>query len=287
MIGLILAIALSMWSGYQGLYEESKLLAFADSLYHEGEYESALAEYKRFLFLFPASDFAPQVRYRIGSCYQRLGRYSKAIAAYEAFLSLYPASPMAERARLKIGECYLLMGEREEAERRLKKLVDSPAEDVAIRARFLMGLMEVEARRWGEAARWFRSIMEEYPNSDQAILAGQMYDLSREGMKLKRRSGLKAALLSSLLPGAGQVYGGEVERGLRVAAAFGISAVSLAYYSSRGRTLPALTFAFLSGAIYIWNIRDSIETAHKWNARQRARILEAMKKRIEEGAISR
>jgi len=276
--------ALGSWDSV----EEEKLFRFANSLFKEGEYRAAMAEYKRLIFLYPKGDRVDEARYRIGACYQNLELYHNAIAAYEAYLARYPRSPLRERAKLNIAECYLLAREREEAKRRFEFLISSADDEVAIRARFLLGLMSVEEEDWSEAIRWFRSIMKLYPHSDQASLAGSMYDLAQRGASLKRRSPLKAALLSALLPGMGQIYGGNLSRGLKFMAAFGLSTMSSMRYAKEGHTALAVHMGLLAGAIYLWNIRDASDVAKGSNLFSRSLIIRRMRDRIEKaGAFKR
>lgn len=281
MLILLLISSLQTALGGWDVVEEEKLFRFADSLFKEGEYRAALAEYKRLIFLYPKGDRVDEARYRIGACYQNLGMYHNAIAAYEAYLARYPRSPLRERAKLNIAECYLLAREREEAKRRFEFLISSGDEEVAIRARFLLGLMSVEEEEWFEAARWFRSIMKLYPHSEQASLAGSMYDLARRGASLKRRSPLKAALISALLPGMGQIYGGNLSRGLKFMAAFGLSTASSMRYARKGHTTLAVHMGLLAGAIYLWNIMDASDAAKEGNLLSRSLIIRRMKDRIE------
>jgi TolA-binding protein len=275
-------------SAYWDVVEEERLFQFAGSLFDEGEYQAALAEYKRLIFLYPTGDRADDARYRIGACYQNMGMYRNAIAAYEAYLTKYPSSPLKERARLNIAECYLLSRRGEEAKRRFEMLISSPDDEVAIRARFLLGLMGVEGENWLEAARWFRSIMELYPKSDQALLAGQMYDLAQRGATLKKRSTVKAALLSALLPGVGQIYGGDLNRGLKILTAFGLSVIGGVHYARENRSVLAVHIGLLSGAIYLWNIRDATQVAKTSNLLSRSLLIKRMRAQIEKaGAFKR
>ncbi|MBN2372993.1 outer membrane protein assembly factor BamD [bacterium] len=105
-------------------YPESPLMAKtrlnrADCYFQLKEFDSARAEYERFLNLHPLHSKADMARFRIGQTFfkQILGpdrdqTYTiKALESFERFLKEYPQSQMTEEAKDSVSKCRLRLSE--------------------------------------------------------------------------------------------------------------------------------------------------------------------------------
>lgn len=93
----------------QALYDQ------AYTLFHEKRYESAEAEFERFLELHPGSDLADNAQFWIGECRYARGDYDAALAAFTATVARYPEGNKVADALLKAGKTLEALGDRERA----------------------------------------------------------------------------------------------------------------------------------------------------------------------------
>ncbi len=169
---------------------ESKLKkAFAES-----NYEKAAKVYQLVIKNAPYSERASEVQYRIGLSYRKQGNFSEAVSEYQKVIRNYPESPWVEKAYYEIGLSYLAQS--------LSPLYDQTMTDSALkqfqefRKRFpdseLTGEVEEkikllkgrQAERAYQIAQfyekggsipaaviYYRKVVENYPESDWAVLS--------------------------------------------------------------------------------------------------------------------
>ena len=85
----------------------------AEKLYRDRKYDSALAEYEKFINLYLKSVGAPYAQYMIAKCQQHRNHLNQAIKEYKALIDYFPKSPEAPMAAFDIGYCHALGGEPE------------------------------------------------------------------------------------------------------------------------------------------------------------------------------
>ncbi len=59
-----------------------KVLSFADFLYEQKDYDRAITEYQRFLYLSPTCPKKNDIEFKIGLCYQKSGKYEQAMEIF-------------------------------------------------------------------------------------------------------------------------------------------------------------------------------------------------------------
>jgi outer membrane protein assembly factor BamD len=96
-------------------------LKIADSYLKEDEPELAIAEYRRFIELYPESTYAPYAQYSIGMAYFRqiegaergAGTAQKALAEFLKLEKMYPRHPYGDILPLRIQKCRNIIAEGE------------------------------------------------------------------------------------------------------------------------------------------------------------------------------
>jgi len=110
---------------YQGAYAE----------YIQGRYENAIAEYKRFMTLFPDHPLAENCLYWTGESYYGLKRYDEAKKSLLLAMERYPRGAKFLSAKLKYALACYNLGEKTECRKILGEIVSaapaSPESDVA------------------------------------------------------------------------------------------------------------------------------------------------------------
>lgn len=120
-----------------------QLYAFAYSQFTKGNYEQAIANFRRYIDAYGHTEAADNAQFWIAESFHAQARYNEALREYDRLLTDYPRSDKAAAAMLKKG----------------------------------ITLLQLERRDEGVAA--LRAVINLYPHSQEAALAGQ--ELSRLG----------------------------------------------------------------------------------------------------------
>jgi TolA-binding protein len=184
-----------------------KQLAFADSLYDNGEDVFALLEYKRFAFLYPDNTQTPHVVLRLAKLYvSTTGNIAAARSASQTIVDKYPNSPLVPQAKAFVdflevnsdfsGEPLQLWYKAESLEKQkryepaiavLQRIVQTyPTARLADDALFRIGSIQHEKLgQTAEARATFQQLAQSYPKSDLLIKAEYQAATALAGVKGK------------------------------------------------------------------------------------------------------
>ncbi len=264
--------------------ESDTILGFADALFREGDYQNAIHEYRRYLFLFPDAEQAISVRFRIAAAHRNAGDIQGAMDIYRELRKISPQ--VASYANMKFAETLFLADRRQEAIGELKGLLERDvAEDLWPRAQFLMGIAQMESRAWRQATSDFRSLARRFPDSEFTPIARELAHMSSRGSKLPRHSAFLSAALSTLLPGSGQAYNGRWSDGvyafLVVETLTGVSI----YYVDQERYRIGVPLALASLFFHAGNIYGGMQSARYYNTRHESQLLGEMRQIIKDSGV--
>lgn len=93
------------------------------SLFKEGDYSGAIAQFENFLKRYPTSNLAPGATYWIGNAYYALRDFRAAISTQQKVVEHYPNSSKAPDAMLNIASSQLEMAEASTAKKTLQNLI--------------------------------------------------------------------------------------------------------------------------------------------------------------------
>ncbi len=100
------------------------------------------------------------------------GKYQVAIAGFKQYLQMFPASDLSDNAQYWIGECHHSNGELVQAEEEFKRvLTDHPEGNKVPAAEYKLGLVYRAQNREDDARRQFAAVVEKYPGTTEARLA--------------------------------------------------------------------------------------------------------------------
>jgi len=253
-----------------------KLFQFAESLFKEGEYYRAITEYKRFISYYPENSLIGNAMYQIGNCYFQAEKWDEAIKSFKEFNSKYPDSALAKEALQKTGESYLNKGDKENAKKIFDLIKEKyPEDDVSNKAKINLGMIYLENEDWSKASEAFSQVKE---NSEHKALADRLLHGAKEGEKLPRKSPVLAGLLSTALPGAGQLYTGRKLDSLISFLLNGVFIWGAIESFNRDIYVAGGILSFFELGWYSGNIYNAISDAHKYNRDTKLRFIEELKK---------
>lgn len=248
----------------QAIDDPDHLYDFASSSYEQGDYMTAMVEFKRFVFFFPDDPRADEAAFKIGMSNFHEGRYSQAIDAFEAAVKKYGASEYAVEAVFMLSQSYLKLNDTETALNQLQLLAGRTArQDVRDRALYRIGWLYLQDGDLSSARAAFASISEK----NQALYRIEdVMERLDEPKELPYKSPMLAGLYS-IIPGGGYFYTGRYKDGL---IAFlinaGLAAAAYEHFDhelyATGGLISMVNLGFYSGSIY-----GGINAAQKHNQR--------------------
>ncbi len=241
-------------------------LTFADSLFREGDYLNAAHEYKRLLFSeadAPNRDF---IAFRVAASYQNAGRLDAAIRAYTALIDMYPKSVLVARAKTNIAECRILSGASEQGIAALTQfLTEHKQSALAPRAHFTIGMLHADKGDWRQARNVWNELFATYPESPFADISDKFARYLQATDLFPHRSRTLAGLLSTVLPGSGQVYAGRTLDGLATFVSVALLTGASLYYVDNERLEVAVPVGILGLFFYGNGIYQSVHAARTFN----------------------
>ena len=267
-------------------FNADKLLGFAQSLFREGDYLNAVHEYQRYLYLYPGTAQADFVQLHIAAAYQNMGRLDAAIEAYQSLIQNYPHSPFIARAQSNVAQCQLLGGNQATSITSLRQfLSDYPESGLAPRAQFIIATIYMDKKDWTAAAREWQQVQTKYSQTPFAEMSDQLIRIARQAESLPRRSPSTAGLLSTFLPGLGQIYSGRYSSGVYSLLVVGAIAAGTAHYIDRERYEIAIPVGIIGLFFYVSGIYDSLQYAKAFNHQHEDQLRDRLRKRISESDL--
>jgi tetratricopeptide (TPR) repeat protein len=223
------------------LFTPDRVYQFAEHLYSQGDYQAALAEYRRYFFL---TDSPPEdVTEKIIKCLAALGRYDEALTDCARL-------GMTAQKDYYAGAVYFLAGNYDSARARLDR-AGAPYDSAA---RKMIGL----------------SFAEEYDFKN----AGGY--LALPPVSPGRRSPFAGGAFA-LVPGGGHFYAGKIDDGIYSFLVVGIASILSYYYHERGENLKFGIALTAAAVFYAGNIYGGINACQNFNRAENERYLEKIR----------
>jgi TolA-binding protein len=246
------------------------LFGFAQSLYAAGEYYRAIGEFQRFLFVQPEHPLASEAQLTIGLAFFCGEHWLQAFEVFRRVRTTSDSTMRAEAA-LWMVETRARGGDQEEAIRLYQELIRQyPESVIAQRAAYLLGWGYVRQRQWTGAREAFAQIDSQSPyHASGERLAAAL----GTPPQLPHRSPTVARVLSTVLPGTGQIYTGHTFDGL---IGLGLHAALIA--GTTGAVLAGLEGAAGISAFFTWGFyqtqrSNATRLAQDFNAQAEERFI--------------
>lgn len=254
--------------------DENTQMKLGDHFFHEGDYERAITEYKRFLFFFPQSRRSEEALIKIAQSFLNGRKWSEAIHTIDHLLNRFPQTAFLDRAFFLKGIAYREQKEYSQARasfEKTQKLTTDPA--LRDEAQKEIALTFVHEENWGEAIRAFRKIEPASPLYGHAERFAQGLERIHA---LPSKSPDLAGFLAAILPGAGHLY---VERYRDAGIAFLLNAAFLwgmVESFERKNYVVGGILTFFEIGWYSGNIYSAVSGAHKFNRKQKKDFLQRL-----------
>ena len=266
--------------------DENRQQRYAAALFELGDYQAARREYKRLLFYHRNTQLRDMADYRIAQSYYRQNRSEKAESLFREFSTTYPNSPFRFQSQLMLGQLHFDAERYSLARTTLFELLHASDDvDVVAAAHYLRGWCYIHTSDWNKAIAEFRQV--NTPESDvlEKESARQLADTLLNETPLPFKSPETAGLLSTIVPGSGQLYVGNVKEGLLVAAVSGVF-VYLAADAVRERRYIDCAGISLVGLSFYWGNRTNArQLASEYNAQHEQEFIETLKRQAD-GIVS-
>jgi hypothetical protein len=246
-----------------------RLLRFGDELLHAGEHYRAITEYQRFASYYPEDPRAAQMPLRIALAYLYGGRPEQALQAASPLLRAASAELRAWAAYLRT-RAYYAAGEYELALRSSGDAPEGPLGELVRRGRLLSLL------RLGRREQALALLAE--PGAAGLVEPLRESLLERlQGTALPGlRSPRKAALLSALLPGAGQLYAGRKRDALVAFLLNGLFIFGAVESFRAGNEGTGILLLGVESGWYAGNIASAASSARRTNELRLERYLQGV-----------
>lgn len=251
--------------------ETGRIRKFADALFAQGEYFRAGSEYLRELAYHPDAPDADGVRFKIALCSYRARRYEETVHKLAQLASRTESQKLRDRCQLLAAACrYQQQAYRAALTACDQALDTSPGSRQQDRLLYLKGLSLLHLGQWPQAGSAFTAVP---PASALAGSAGDLRGLATRATRLPHRRPWATGLLSTMVPGLGQVSCGYHWDGLTALALSGASlAVALAGVHRDNRAMVTVGFS-LFGLWHTANIYGGANAARRYNRQAVAGLL--------------
>jgi tetratricopeptide (TPR) repeat protein len=250
-------------------------LQFAEYLFKEKNFYYAITEYKRFIFHHSESVFINYANYKIGLCYKKIKKYKLAQKFFEKVLDNNPKDELKERAYFMLAQTYIDEGNFEAARFELDELMQySNSQEAISEAHYWKGISYLYQYKWKLAKKEFSQVIE----GKRVDISKKLLSYIEAALNLPYLSKKKAMLLSTFLPGSGQIYSGKIIEGV-------ISFIlngALGYFvwrklEARDYLSAVLIFNFGLLRFYQGNRENAYKAAQEYNKQLNLQILKRMK----------
>jgi tetratricopeptide (TPR) repeat protein len=247
------------------------MFEFAQSLYVTGEYYRAIGEFQRFLFFQPEHLLASEAQLTIGLAYFCGERWLQAFEVFRQVTRATPDASLRAEAALWMAETRARGGDQVEAIRLYQGLTRQyPGSAIAQRATYLTGWGYMWQRQWTEAREAFTQVDEKSSyHASRERLAAALDPLP----ELPQRSPAVARLLSTMLPGAGQIYTGHTLDGLIGIGLHGALSAGTAGAVMAGLEGAAGISAFFTWGFYQTQMSNAAVLAQDFNTQAEERFI--------------
>ena len=256
---------------------------YADHLFEQRAYRSAILEYKRLLFYQPDAAKADLARYRIGLSYYHQGNRELARQKFEEVTQNSPNTPLYLQAQLMLGRTYFDAKNYSTARSAFFQVANSDAGgETAAQARYLRGWCYIHEQAWFKAIAEFRTVQQLQPNTPLSQVSAQLADMTYTNTPLPFKSPRLAQWMSTILPGTGQIYAGRLEDGL-ISSAINTVVLYLLVDSIREeRYVDAAGICLVGSRFYLGNRSDARRWTIEHNRRVEVDFIRRLKQQVKD-----
>jgi tetratricopeptide (TPR) repeat protein len=249
--------------------EADEALRLADALFNLQSYDESITEYKRFLFFNPDDERAGYAYYRIGLAHRAEHDWEKAVDTLKTSIKLTDDDRLRDERTIDLGITLIANGNYSLAQLELLKVSEfSQYQSIKKKASYFQGVAYLYLYNWEGALRAFETF---YSNSSEQGCSEEAKNITKlliEAQHLPYKSITIAMMLSTFLPGTGQIYSSNWRNGLNAMAINSLTAGILLNAVVKKQYQDAtLIFLSLFQRYYLGNRYQAAESVKKYNER--------------------
>lgn len=236
----------------QNLFSPNNRLQFGNYLYKDKDYLRAADEFKVYL----KSESNDTIVFRLANSYFKIGRYTEAA---DNFKGLFFGSQLSEEARLLFYESIFFRNDYKS----LRKLADEKIYSSSKFAKEIERLKYTSYFLDNSTLPDENVVLRNFPDSVQS----RLINFYQQKKFLRHKSPTTAAVLSTLIPGAGKIYTGDIGDGITSLIATALTTYLAITNFNADHQFRGWLFSGLAAFFYAGNIYGSAASAQIYNAR--------------------
>ncbi|MBC8460644.1 MAG: hypothetical protein H8D67_21885, partial [Deltaproteobacteria bacterium] len=195
--------------------EADEALRLADHLFDLQNYDESVTEYKRFIFFNPEDKRVGDAFYKIGLAYRAERNWAEAIDALRMSIQKADSDKAKDERRIELGITLIASGNYNLAQLELLTVSEvSQYDSMRRKALYFQGVTDLYMFNWEDAQKRFNLFYSTFERQQRLDIDSLLV----EARHLPSKSVRIAKILSTILPGAGQIYAGHWKNGLNALA---------------------------------------------------------------------
>ena len=245
-----------------------EILDFAETLFNLERYEEAITEYKRFIFFNPADYRIDHAFHKLGLCYKAQEKWEKAIKALRMSVEATVDDSLKEERKVESGIIQIACGKYSTAQLELLRVAHfGKYPSSKQKARFFLGACYLYLFDWANANETFGDFYSQCNQPSCGEKKKLVDSLLIEARSLPYKSVRTAKILSTFLPGAGQLYVGNWKKSLNALTINSATAFLLWDSIENKDYLSVSLSGFLFLRYYLGNRHHAAQNAKRYNQR--------------------
>lgn len=260
----------------QLLYSE-EIFDFGVSLYNENDYYRAISEFDRYLFYFPKGEKVNDAYLYIVKSYYFAEQYQHAIQSAENFSGHIKNQEYNNILKFYIATSYLRSEKYDKSRDIYLNLVTEKIPNkIGEYSFYRLAWVDIFQTKWQDAYNKLSEFEQKYGDSKLVYQSKLLKDEVKKGMDFTPLSPTLAAIMSVVIPGAGQVYCKRAGDGIVALLLVGALSYSSYYYYNNGPSEMFYGSLFFNILFYLGNIYTAYGSAHKYNINFQLKLRESI-----------
>lgn len=248
---------------------QDKTLEIAEKFFNSCNYYDAITEYRRYIFFNSENedDSISYSHYKIGLAYRNQGKWDESLNALRRSIQTAITEHIRDERRIDLAVVLIASGNYSAAEFYLIKIeMFSNIPELRQKAAFFRGVSAIYSFKWEQARNAFQIYFNNHPEKKYYEAGKNLDFLLDKGQNLKYKSPKLAKILSTILPGSGQIYSGDWGNGINALAINTATGYLLVNDLIKRRYLDAIfNSLFLFERFYRGNRYCAEESVKKYN----------------------
>ena len=242
---------------------------FGMSLYKENDYYRAISEFERYIFYNKNNRNKKKVNNSyiyIVKSYYYAEQYNSAIKSGKRFANYLKDPYFKNRLTFWLATSYLMNNNYNKALKLYLELTKKNIpEKIDEYSYYRLIWIDILQKKWNSAIKKLNNFEKKYPQSNLKNITSLMKIDIKKGINFSPLSPTVAAILSTILPGAGQVYTKRIGDGIVAFSLIAALTYGTYYYYQNGPQEISISLGVLDIIFYIGNIYTAFGSAHKYN----------------------